>query len=79
MRVLHADDTATGRPVSAQVFHVPGNRHAVGIWAQDGGGICLAVADPEGHPFDVGPIAVLDGERVAALHEALGQVLGGAS
>lgn len=61
------------------VLQAPGARHALAFNPDTsdrfGPSIIFAVGDPKGHPFDVGPLAVLDLGRIRDLHRLTGEVL----
>ncbi len=52
-------------------FQAPGDRHALCVQGQGPGEVTVFVAASDGHPFDSGPIALLDRLRVAELAAAL--------
>jgi hypothetical protein len=66
------------RPSGQTPFQIPGHRWAVAVAAThgpDGPALSVAIADPAGHPFDLGPMALLDTARVEDLHTVLGNWL----
>lgn len=58
-------------------FRTPGDRHALCVQPQGRGEVTMFVADPDGHPFDSGPIALLDRQRVEELVATLTAHLAG--
>jgi hypothetical protein len=53
------------------VFKTEGVRHAVGVCQPDMRQLGFVVEDPDDHPFNLGPIALLDRGDVTDLRDAL--------
>ncbi|MHA6631814.1 hypothetical protein ACU61A_40830 [Pseudonocardia sichuanensis] len=66
-------------PVGMTPWQTPGHHFALAanpsFCDQAGPVVIFAVADPDGHPFDLDRLAVLDRHRVAHLHAVLEQWL----
>lgn len=65
------------RDTGHTVFLSAGDRFAVGVGTGHPEALTVVVADPAGHPFDLGPVAVLSAATVRNLYEALGAWLEG--
>lgn len=67
-------------PSGQTPFQTPGLRFALATCpsstADLGRVVTFAVADPKGHPFDLGPLATLDEQQVRELWKTLGTWLG---
>lgn len=69
---IDAEPSTRRRDRGHTPFVTPGGRFAVGVGKGHPDALTFVVADPAGHPFDLGPVAVLSEATVRNLHEALG-------